>query len=213
MVQVDLTLLGVKLIMGSSMFIVGFCCGVAPIGIENFSSRTRDRFLSAANCFAAGIFLATGFLHMFSEGLVIFGDYGVLKSYEDDIKMAMVLCAVGFYFTFIVDKVIFLGSSHGHSHGSRDHKDELQSHNEVPHDHDHDHDHGHDGHGDERLSHANEQFLNGDAAINPPSESQVKKSFSSKMMITQVNTSALRLLTSRDLKTKVERSASPTTYR
>eukprot|EP01059_Diplonema_ambulator_P001973 TRINITY_DN11624_c0_g1_i2.p1 TRINITY_DN11624_c0_g1~~TRINITY_DN11624_c0_g1_i2.p1 ORF type:complete len:292 (+),score=48.19 TRINITY_DN11624_c0_g1_i2:35-910(+) len=111
---------GVKVIFGS-----------APLYF-----RTNLRFLSIANAFAAGVFLAGGLVHLLPEAVEAFGKLGEGREHHhheheqehhcEGPSEPYILCAVGFMMTFYLEKVMLSKDEEGgsHSHGHEDQRDE-----------------------------------------------------------------------------------------
>ena len=107
----------VKGCMAIIVFVIGISFGSLPLLTSKVSDNLRDRVLGVCNSFAAGIFLAAGFIHLLSEGIDLF-----LELYPEIeiVNLALVFAPLGFVVTFFIDKVIFL-------------KDELDIHeHEIP---------------------------------------------------------------------------------
>lgn len=67
--------------------------------------------LGLFNSLAAGIFLAAGLVHLFSESIELFNDLYDLHF----VNPAFLLAPVGFFITFLLDKVLFLKEEDPHS--------------------------------------------------------------------------------------------------
>mmetsp|Transcript_8617 Transcript_8617/g.35914 ORF Transcript_8617/g.35914 Transcript_8617/m.35914 type:complete len:361 (-) Transcript_8617:73-1155(-) len=150
MADIDWELVGSKLGMAAAVLLIGMVCGMAPLTTKNMNVVVRDRLLGVANAFAAGIFLAAGFVHLLAEGIELFSDL-----YTIDVNLALIIAPVGFLVTFIIDKVLFLRDQpaqiHEHvfpptsDYGTSSQKVHIdQDEHYHAHGHKHTHDHGHD---------------------------------------------------------------------
>lgn len=73
-------------------------------------------FLSALNCFAGGVFLTFGFMHLLPDAVS-----AMSNSLSDNFPMAYFFAALGFYILFLLQKVVSpmlggAGGHHGHTH-------------------------------------------------------------------------------------------------
>mmetsp|Transcript_102592 Transcript_102592/g.153752 ORF Transcript_102592/g.153752 Transcript_102592/m.153752 type:complete len:131 (+) Transcript_102592:32-424(+) len=109
--SVDWALGGVKLAMTVGIFFVGIIFGLAPTLTKRIPVMIRTRVLGVFNSLAAGIFLAAGLVHLFSESIELFSEL-----YPDlhFVNPAFLLCPVGFFLTFSIDKVLFLKEENPH---------------------------------------------------------------------------------------------------
>eukprot|EP01064_Diplonema_japonicum_P039469 TRINITY_DN9903_c1_g1_i1.p1 TRINITY_DN9903_c1_g1~~TRINITY_DN9903_c1_g1_i1.p1 ORF type:complete len:307 (+),score=33.43 TRINITY_DN9903_c1_g1_i1:85-1005(+) len=124
----------------AAIFGVKIVFGSAPLYF-----RTNLRFLSIANAFAAGVFLAGGLVHLLPEAVEAFGKLeGAHHHHHENHEHhcegksePYILCAVGFMMTFYLEKVLLAKPAkdedaphahdeeaggdrvtyHGHSHG------------------------------------------------------------------------------------------------
>eukprot|EP01061_Rhynchopus_euleeides_P035628 TRINITY_DN60033_c0_g1_i1.p1 TRINITY_DN60033_c0_g1~~TRINITY_DN60033_c0_g1_i1.p1 ORF type:complete len:340 (+),score=72.93 TRINITY_DN60033_c0_g1_i1:128-1021(+) len=117
-----------------SIFAVKVGFGAAPLYF-----RTNLRFLSVANAFAAGVFLAGGLVHLLPEAVEAFGKLqaaqpGADHHHEDEHghghhahhcegqSTPYALCAAGFLLTFYLEKVLLAKNqgSQSHAHGQEE---------------------------------------------------------------------------------------------
>ncbi len=90
--------------------------------------KANHTVMSYANSFSAGIFLASGLIHLLPEAI-----HGWPESHDEteehsghshSVRMPFLLCAAGFFIAFFVEKIIFLtdeghdacGDGHDHDH-------------------------------------------------------------------------------------------------
>lgn len=91
--------LGLLQILGSiTIFIITIVFGIIPLKVPTF--RSNPKLLSYSNCFAGGLFLAIGVIHILPEAAESL-DNG------SDFNIAFLLCIVSFSFILLIDKVIF----------------------------------------------------------------------------------------------------------
>lgn len=77
--------------------------------------------LGLFNSLAAGIFLAAGLVHLFSESIELFNNLYTLHF----INPAFLLAPVGFFITFLIDKVLFVKEEDPHALSVNE-KDDLE---------------------------------------------------------------------------------------
>lgn len=95
--------LGLKLGVSLILLVMGLVCGRLPLRMKQ-GPETYRRF-SYANCFAAGIFIGAGLIHML-------GDASDLLSSLWDFPVAFTLAAVGFFLVFGIDRLLGHGEHH-----------------------------------------------------------------------------------------------------
>jgi len=70
--------------------------------------RTNPNLLSYSNCFAGGLFLAIGVIHILPEAAESFEpDKGSLKEDSDPFPWAYFITICSFSFILLIDKVLF----------------------------------------------------------------------------------------------------------
>jgi len=107
----DLFLL--KIIAAFVILFETFSCGILPIfTINRFSGVIRERFLGISNSLSGGIFLSAGFIHLLGETEEVISSH-----LSTDFPLAYLCSALGFLFTFFIEKVVFSGV-HSHAHSS-----------------------------------------------------------------------------------------------
>jgi len=128
MTQIDLSLALWKTGFAVTILAVGLIFGLSPLSLRKVSHHWRDRLLSIANCFAAGIFAATGFVHLLAEGAELIDEQEMVSGLSAT-TFSLLLCCLGFFLTFIIDKVLFLsddGHFHLHHHHHHGHGDDEE---------------------------------------------------------------------------------------
>ena len=145
------------------IFAIALGFGILPAKVK--SCGRNPKFMSVANSFSGGLFLAIALIHILPD---------VIKDYEEylhpepptvvtytksgrpklghgegsDFPLPFMLVFCGYTFILLVDKVmfdshaLFGGHDHGHGHGHG----EEEGHNHEKKEHGHDHKHGEDAH-------------------------------------------------------------------
>eukprot|EP01135_Chromosphaera_perkinsii_P011958 Nk52_evm11s2542 gene=Nk52_evmTU11s2542 len=92
-----------KLICFLCIFACGLVGGFLPLRVV-----TSERYLSWANCFAAGVFLAAGLVHMLPDTEESFREHGA-ESFLGNLNSATCLISVGFILILFIEKVALGG--------------------------------------------------------------------------------------------------------
>eukprot|EP01095_Lingulamoeba_sp_RSL-Kostka_P004203 TRINITY_DN152_c3_g1_i2.p1 TRINITY_DN152_c3_g1~~TRINITY_DN152_c3_g1_i2.p1 ORF type:complete len:316 (+),score=51.91 TRINITY_DN152_c3_g1_i2:68-1015(+) len=110
--SVEWDIVGSKIGFFFAILLVGLIFCSLPLLSYKINKTIRNRILSIVNTFAAGVFLASGFVHLYAEGIEILSE-----EIDDDIieSLITVLPPVGFVITLFVDKILF-NTEHSHSH-------------------------------------------------------------------------------------------------
>eukprot|EP00659_Diplonema_papillatum_P004275 gene4275-6609_t len=130
----EATVNGFRVLAMVLIFAIKITFGSAPLYF-----RTNLRFLSVANAFAAGVFLAGGLVHLLPEAVEAFGKLPSQHPHHrhhghagedrheghaehcEGTTIPYVLCAVGFLLTFYLEKVALAAPpSDKHSHEDKD---------------------------------------------------------------------------------------------
>ena len=121
--------------LGALIYLVlSLIFGFLPLKLKSF--RSNKRLLSFSNCFAAGLFISIGFLHILPEAnnLLKSEDEEEIDTHdghadEDDhdheaFPLAFGICLISFCFILFVDKVLF---NHEKSEDEIDSKNKKKS--------------------------------------------------------------------------------------
>jgi len=104
-----------KVIAFFSFIIVGGVFAILPWGFQRVESRSRKAIITLAECFAGGIFLGTGWIHLLPESAA---ELATINS--GSVPLANMLSVCGFLIVFLLEKVFFLTDEQpGHSHHSK----------------------------------------------------------------------------------------------
>lgn len=145
--------------------------GVLPAKVK--SCGRNPRFMSMANSFSGGLFLAIALIHILPDVIKDYEEYlhpdpPTVMTYSKsgrpklthgdggaEIPLPFMLVFCGYTFILLVDKVmfdshaLFGGHDHGHGHGGEEEAGHDHGKKEHKHGHDHEHgkkEHGHGGH-------------------------------------------------------------------
>jgi len=96
-----------KFIAAFLLWVVAFSSGLLPILIRNF--RTNKLFISLSQCFAGGLFLAVGLIHILPEAREkLEGSWKLADGHDDDrFPLSYFLCLLTFSLILLIDKVLF----------------------------------------------------------------------------------------------------------
>jgi zinc transporter ZupT len=124
-----------KIIFIFVIYAIAFISGIVPAYYKR--CKESQKFISLANSFAGGVFLAIALVHVLPEAVT---NYRTLKGSDEIFPLPYFLVFCGYVFILVIDKVMFdshalLGGhdhgGHGHGHGGHE-----------------EHSHGHEDHSD-----------------------------------------------------------------
>lgn len=96
----------VQLVSGILFLVISLFFGILPLKIPSF--RTNPKLLSYSNCFAAGLFLAIGIIHILPEAVEAFEEKkDVQGEGADPFPWAYLITICSFSSILLIDKVIF----------------------------------------------------------------------------------------------------------
>jgi len=108
-----------KVIAFFSFILVGGGFAVLPLAFQKVESKSRQIVITLAECFAGGVFLATGWVHLLPESTE------KLQNVGTGVPLANMLSVCGFLIVFLIEKVFFLSNGeeefkfedeHSHEH-------------------------------------------------------------------------------------------------
>lgn len=127
-----------KIIFIFVIYIIAFVSGIVPAYYKR--CKESQKFISLANSFAGGVFLAIAMVHVLPEAVE---NYDTLKGEGPHFPLPYFLVFCGYTFILIIDKVMFdshallgghdhggHGHGHGHEHGGHNHGGPSHTHDE-----------------------------------------------------------------------------------
>jgi len=108
----------VKFCMLWGLFAIGISMGLSPLIFNRVSPHLRLKLLSYGNCFAGGVLLSIGFLHLLAESAHLVEEAISIEL----LNIAYAVCLIGFLFVFFIEKVLF-AETHSHTHIDQDRKE------------------------------------------------------------------------------------------
>lgn len=90
-----------KLLFALAVWIVCIGFTLLPLALRNWRADYQRRFLSNANAFAGGVFLAGGLVHMMTDALEEISGISAVHEFP----LIQVLMGVGFMLVFFIEKV------------------------------------------------------------------------------------------------------------
>lgn len=96
-----------KLLTSIGLWVVALGCGLVPILLKNF--HTNKLAISLSQCFAGGLFIAIGLIHVLPEAREHLED-SWKKEDEEVFPLSYFICLVTFSMILLIDKVIFNNS-------------------------------------------------------------------------------------------------------
>lgn len=101
-----MNLMIVQLVSGILFLIISLFFGILPLKIPTF--RTNPKLLSYSNCFAAGLFLAIGIIHILPEAVESFEEKkDVQHGDAEPFPWAYLITICSFSTILLIDKVVF----------------------------------------------------------------------------------------------------------
>lgn len=98
-----------KLITSIGLWIVALACGLLPLFARNF--RANKMFISLSQCFAGGLFLSIGLIHILPEAHEnLEGSWKNLAHEESHFPLSYFICLCTFSLILLIDKVLFNNS-------------------------------------------------------------------------------------------------------
>jgi zinc transporter ZupT len=163
------TLLISKIAFIFVIFGIALGFGILPAKVK--SCGRNPKFMSMANSFSGGLFLAIALIHILPDVIKDYEEYlhpepepATVVTYtksgrarlghgdeKADFPLPFMLVFCGYTFILLVDKVMFdshaLFGGHDHGHGHGEAGGEEHGHGDGKKEHGHDHKHGEEGHG------------------------------------------------------------------
>lgn len=96
-----------KLLTSIGLWLVALGCGLVPLLIRNFN--TNKLAISLSQCFAGGLFISIGLIHILPEARENLED-SWKKEGEDAFPLSYFICLVTFSMILLIDKVLFNNS-------------------------------------------------------------------------------------------------------
>lgn len=90
-----------------------------PISLTKVNISKQQYVLSLSNAFAGGVFLASGFVHLFTEADEMVEE----MEHWNEYPVAGILAVCGFLTVFFIEQVILAKMGHDHSHGIQENKE------------------------------------------------------------------------------------------
>lgn len=98
----------VQLISALLFLAISLIFGILPLKIPSF--RSNPKLMSYSNCFAGGLFLAIGIIHILPEAAEAFeakDSHDHDEEHEESYPWAYFITIVSFSFILLIDKVLF----------------------------------------------------------------------------------------------------------
>ena len=103
-------LLMIKILFIFAMLISAGATGAVPLYSKSF--KQNKCLVSVGNCFAAGIFLLVGLVHLLADSQEAFKE-----ALDEDPPYAYIICIIGYTLILFIEKIMF---HHSHSSNSKE---------------------------------------------------------------------------------------------